>query len=60
MASADTNIIDTHLTLMPTTKLELGLGWRNREQMHITRIVLVERHGLQQDVVVRHLRRVVR
>ena len=52
MAAADTDVIDANLRLVATAKLELGLLWCHRQQMHITGVVLVKRHGLEQNVVV--------
>ena len=37
---------------MASTELELGLLRTHRQEMHITGVVLVERHGLEQNVVV--------
>lgn len=47
MTSADTDIIDTYLTLVTTTQFEFWLFWRDREQMNIPWCVLVEWHGFQ-------------
>lgn len=45
------NIVDPHLTLVASTELELSLLWCHLEQVDVPRGILVERHGLQQDVV---------
>ena len=41
---------------MASTQLELGLLWRHSQQMDVSGSVLVERHGLQEDVVTVSLR----
>ena len=56
MTSAHTDVVDSNLTLMTSTKLELALGVGNSEQMNVSGGVLVEWHGLQQNVVVIGLR----
>ena len=51
VASTHGNIVDPHLTLVASTELELSLLWCHLEQVDVPRGVLVQRHGLQQDVV---------
>ena len=52
VAATDTDVVDTHLTLMAAPQLELRLFWCHREQMDVSRGVLVERHRLEQNIVV--------
>ena len=51
MAPTDRDVVYPNLTLVTTSKLELGLLWRHRKQMDVSRSVLVEGHRLQEDVV---------
>lgn len=52
MAPADTDVVDTHLTLVASSQLELRLFWRDRKQMNVSGGVLIQRHRFQQDIVV--------
>lgn len=52
MTSADTYIIDTHLTLVASAKLELGLFGGDSEKMNVPGSVFVKRHRLQENIVV--------
>lgn len=55
MASTHTDVVDPNLGLMATTKFELGLLGGHCQKMDIPRGILVQRHGLEQDVVTRRL-----
>jgi hypothetical protein len=55
VTSTYTDIVDTHLWFMTSTKFELSLFRSNGKQMDISRSILVERHWLQQDIVSRGL-----
>ena len=48
----DADVIDTNLRLVAATQLKLRLLRSDGEQVHISRVVLVEGHGLEQNVVV--------
>jgi hypothetical protein len=55
VTATHTDVIDTHLALVSAAQLELGLLRRHCEQVNVSGRVLVERHGLQQYVVVFHV-----
>ena len=55
VTSAHTDIINSDLTLMTSTKLELRLLWRYRQKMDVSRSVLVKRHRFKQNVIVFHI-----
>ena len=57
VASTDTNIIDSNLGLMTTSKFKFCLLRSHRQQMDIPRSILVQRHGFEKNVVARSLRR---
>jgi len=57
VASTDTNIIDSNLGLMTTSKFKFSLLRSYRQQMDIPRSILVQRHGFEKNVVTRSLRR---
>jgi hypothetical protein len=57
VASTDTNIIDSNLGLMSTSKFKFGLLRSHRQQMDIPRSILIQRHGFKKNVVTRSLRR---
>lgn len=44
MTATNTNVVNTYLTLVSATQLELRLFGRHREQVNITRRVFVEGH----------------
>jgi len=52
VTSAHTDVIDSHLTLVTSTELELALGVGDCKQMNVSGRILVERHRLKKDVVV--------
>lgn len=52
VTATNTDVVDSHLTLVSATQLELGLLGRHREQVNVPRRVLVQRHRLQQYVIV--------
>ena len=52
MAPAHTDVIDPHLRLVAPTKLELGLLVGYGQQVDVSRGIFIQRHGLQQNVVV--------
>ena len=56
MASANADIVDSHLGFVTSTQLELSLLVGNSQQMDVSRGVFVQRHRLKQDVVVSSLR----
>lgn len=56
VAPTHTDIVDSNLTLVSSSQLELSLLVRNRQQMDVSRCVLVQRHRLQQYVVALGLR----
>ena len=45
MASGNTDIIDSHLRFMTSTKFKLSLFWCDSQQMNISTGILVQRHG---------------
>jgi len=47
VTATNTNVVNTHLTLVTSSQLELGLLRRHGKQVNISRGVLVERHRLQ-------------
>lgn len=51
VASAHTNIVDSHLGLMTTPKFELSLLRSHRQQVDIPRGILVQWHRLKKNVV---------
>jgi len=51
VAPTHTDVVNSHLTFVAATKLELALLRSNSEQMDIPGRILVERHGLEEDVV---------
>ena len=51
VTSTDTNIVDSHLGLVSSSELEFVLVRGNNQQMDVSGRVLVEWHGLEQDVV---------
>lgn len=51
MTSTNTDIIDSYLTFMTSSKLELSLLWSNSEQMNVSRSIFVKRHTLKQNIV---------
>ena len=57
VASTDTNIIDSNLGLMTTSKFKFSLLRSYRQQMDIPRSILVQRHGFKKNIVTRSLRR---
>lgn len=52
MTSTDTNVINSHLTLMASAKLKFRLFRSDRQKMDVSRGVLVQRHGLEENIVV--------
>jgi hypothetical protein len=52
VAPTHTDVVDSHLALMPSSKLELRLLGGNCEQMDVSGSVLVQRHRLKQNIVV--------
>ena len=48
-----TDVVDSDLRLVASSELELRLLRSHCQQVHISRVVLVERHRFEQDVVVR-------
>jgi hypothetical protein len=52
MTSTDTYVVDPHLALVAPAKFELRLFGSNGEQVDISGCILVERHRLQQNIVV--------
>lgn len=52
MATTNTDVVDSHLALMTSSKLELRLLWRDRKQMDVSGGVLVQRHRFEQNIVV--------
>lgn len=56
VAATHTDVVDAHLAFMTATQLEFGLLVRYCQQVNVSRGVLVQRHRLQQNVVVASLR----
>ena len=51
VASTDTDVVDTHLGFVATTKFELSLLRSHCQQMDVSTRVLVKRHRLKENVV---------
>lgn len=52
MAATNTYVVDPNLTLVTPSKFELRLLGSDGEQVNISGGILVERHGLQENIVV--------
>lgn len=52
VTSANTDVINSYLTLVSSTKFELRLFWSHRQQMNVSRSIFVKRHRLKKNVVV--------
>ena len=50
-----TDVVDSHLAFVASSEFELRLVGGHCEQMDVTRSILVQRHRLQQNVVIFHI-----